>query len=713
MSFIIPGNSPFISLKLTSAGRLSLSQGRLTFSYFGLGDSELSYDQLALQDANPLDVTLSGSPYVFRPMDNQPNIKSYLSNNNTDPLNILNQSDIKVIKAVVNNEATERGFFTRTGTTFTTLTGSTYVKGTTTISNSVLTGGTTLQLNTLTSSGVTRSLGDFLLIKLTNDRIGTQSISANTQPIPHLWYKVQTNNATSIVVDRNLPNLSGDTGSTSQILFYNSAEVYSAFGSGNTTSYWNTDTLSFDSCCDVSCGDVSIWNMNQVWCENPAGITGSTYEDYTKFGSYQYLGIKNPYFEYLCESTGTTTNFNCNGSGVSYDDEVSKSIAIFHYTNNTISNFYGELLYIDNTESKTVKLHFPDLMYHRANYATGSGLTQGMTFLASGSTKLIGTSQIEYVDLIEDATLIASGYTPLVVGKVFTQLKTIVIDDDEIVAALSYKGNRNWTLPQLSAVLSSPSGGTSTGVLPVGDTMYLTYLLDNQNYTGLTTSLPCQNYIKITNTTNGAKDVSFKLDDVDLLPYMRKVESASYDGRGFYAHKFKLLYQIVDEIDDRPLTGSWKVYDFTTNAITTNTNETINPTLLQNQIPSSNGFVVTTLINSGATTFDLIQLLNLAPNASPTNLQFGDEKFMYGNLQTYIGATIYKSLIGLNINSSFFNTTTNSTRSTDPSTNPATIRISDIGVYDQNKNLVLIGKLATPVKLSSGSNILIELSLDF
>jgi hypothetical protein len=36
--------------------------------------------------------------------------------------------------------------------------------------------------------------------------------------------------------------------------------------------------------------------------------------------------------------------------------------------------------------------------------------------------------------------------------------------------------------------------------------MYLSYLLDNENYTGLTTSLPCQNYVKITNTTSSAKD---------------------------------------------------------------------------------------------------------------------------------------------------------------------------------------------------------------
>jgi hypothetical protein len=47
----------------------------------------------------------------------------------------------------------------------------------------------------------------------------------------------------------------------------------------------------------------------------------------------------------------------------------------------------------------------------------------------------------------------------------YTQLKTIVIHNDEIIAALSYKSNRNWTLPKLAATVASPSGGTSTGII--------------------------------------------------------------------------------------------------------------------------------------------------------------------------------------------------------------------------------------------------------
>ena len=83
-----------------------------------------------------------------------------------------------------------------------------------------------------------------------------------------------------------------------------------AFGSGTTTAYWDSGTLSFDSASNVSCCDVPVWNQNNVFCENLAGLTGVTttklYEDYTKFGSYTYTGTKNPFLEYLCSDSTAT-----------------------------------------------------------------------------------------------------------------------------------------------------------------------------------------------------------------------------------------------------------------------------------------------------------------------------------------------------------------------------------------------------------------------
>jgi hypothetical protein len=496
---------------------------------------------------------------------------------------------------------------------------------------------------------------------------------------------------------------------------YRSGEVADSFGYETSTAYWDSGTLSFDSATNITCDDVKVWNMNNVWCENLAGLTGLTtsklYEDYTKFGSYDYLGTKNPYLEYLCSSSATQLPTECNGPGFSYPDDVKKCISILHYTNNTISNLYGEFFFIDTVNSKNITITIPDIMYHRRNYGTSQGVTMGMKFIASGNTYLIGSSQVEYIDLVEDPTLVDG--TPMVVGKVFPQLKMVVIDDEEIVAAMSYKSNRNWTLPSLSAQLASPTGGTTSGLLDINKTMYLTYALDNTNGTGLTSTLPCQTYIKVTNSSSTSKDVSFKIEDVDLLPYMQQRESLVYLGYGFYATKFKLLYQIVDGQNDRPDPAAWKTYDFTTTAITQTVGGTINPYLLESQTPTLVGFTINAALNSGATTYDLTIPLSMTPNSNTDILQFGDERFFYGNLETYIGATIFKTIFDIRVNASQYSLTTNPTRSTQPSTNPANIRVSEVGIYDSNRNLVVIGKLSEPVQLIAGNTIMFELSMDF
>lgn len=712
MSYLIKSTSPFVSIKLTQTGREMLAQGKLNFSYWAIGDSEINYERETIVDANQTNVTLSASSIVLRPVDREPNLKTFIfPNTSPEPLQTVDSSILKVVKAVVNNQATTRGFFSEASGVYTTQSSSTYIKYQQTISNSVVNGTSTLSL----TSTAALSVGDVLLLKLSNNTLGNITSNENTRAMPNLWFKIQAiPGGTSVTLDRPLPNFTTMV-ANSQVIVYGGGEVYDVFGSGS-TAYWDTGTLSFDSSNNVTCYAPPVWNMNNVWCENIAGVTGLTattslYENYTYFGSYPFLGTKYPYLEVACTTDdNTVTNNPCDESGISYLDSVSKSISVIHYTNNAISNVYGEFIYSDDALGRNLSIYLPDLMYHRRNGGTSGQTTMGMNFIASGTTKLIPSTDIEYLDLYEDSSMIVSGSTAKSVGKMYPQYKIVVVEDDEIVAATSYKSNRNWTLPELSANLSSPSGGTSTGVLNVGETMYLTYMLESTS--GLTATLPCQKYIKITNTTASAKDVAFKINSTDLLPYMRKLET-NYDGYGFFAHKFKLVYQIVSDKNTRPEAGSWKVYDFTSTAITTVAGQTINPKLLENQTPSVNGFLLTKLIDTAATKFSIISSLNLPLKANPTDLQFGDEKFFYGNLKTYIGATIYKTIFDVRVNADIFNTTTNPTRSTNTSTTLPNIKVSEVGIYDSDRNLVCIGKLSTPVSLKIGTTITFELSLDF
>jgi hypothetical protein len=710
MSYIINNSGAFVNIKLTDTGRKKLAEGKLNFTAWGIGDSELNYNREDIVDNNQDDAQLSGSSVILRPVDKQPNITSFISIDGSTPTNPLTAAQVSTLKAIVNNKAEERGFFSGNTTNL----GSDYIVDYGCINNSVITGGTVLNLGT----GYTYSEGDYILLKFTNDTVGSTPVNDNTLPIPNLWYKIQTTGSTFVVVDRELPNLNSLSATTCFII-YPQGEVYEAFGESSTIPYWNSNTLSFDSCCYVSCTDVPVWNMNNVWCENLAGMTGSGInnivstpnESYEKFGSWNYLGQKYPYFNYSCSSNNEITIDICDVAGTSVLDTVRKSVSVIHYTNNTISNFYGEFLFVDGANGKNVYIHMPDLMYHRRDYPTASGTTMGMTFLASGSTQFISGTDIEYIDLIEDPSLIPLNQIPQLVGKVFPQLKVVVIDDDEIVAAISYKSNRNWTLPPLKANLIS-SNDPSGGLLPTQQYMWLTYTFENSGLSGLTTTLPCQKYVIMANNTSAAKDVEFKIDSIDLLPYMRKVEDPNYDGLGFSANEFKVLYQIVSG-NTRPAPDAWKVHDFTSTLITNNPGETIDPILLENQNPTVNDFKLDIQTTTGDTIFSIIDSLSMAPNTNPDILQFGDERFFYGNIDTYIGANIYKTIFKLSISADQFKFTSNPTRDSDPLTNPPVIKVSECGIYDSSGDLVMIGKLSKPVKLNPGNAILLELSMDF
>ena len=201
---------------------------------------------------------------------------------------------------------------------------------------------------------------------------------------------------------------------------------------------------------------------------------------------------------------------------------------------------------------------------------------------------------------------------------------------------------------------------------------------------------------------------------------MRKKEDLTYDGLGFYATNFKVIYQIVDTVNERPDPSAWKVYDFTSTGITTTSGQTIDPYLLENQNPYSNsvcdgqtGFILSNIINSAATIYDITLPLSMAPNSNSDILQFGDERFFYGNLDTYIGATIFKTIFDVRVNSSDFNRTTNPTRSLQQSTNPPDIKVTEVAIFDSNRDMVVIGKLSQPVALKTGNTIMLELSMDF
>jgi len=215
--------------------------------------------------------------------------------------------------------------------------------------------------------------------------------------------------------------------------------------------------------------------------------------------------------------------------------------------------------------------------------------------------------------------------------------------------------------------------------------------------------------MKVKNTGVDTKDVEFRLEDVDRLPYMRKVEKAGYDGAGFYANDFVVLAQIINEtVTSRPDPKEWREIDFTSVAITSGASETIDPILFENQNPNVTGFKLTKTLYTGSTNFNLGVHLDLPNSSYYDKMNFGDERLFFGNLRTYIGATIYKTLFTLNIDGAEFGTSSNVTYDTGDDR-----YVSEVGIRNTNGALVMVGKLSRPIRIANATTATIEVTMDF
>ncbi len=184
-----------------------------------------------------------------------------------------------------------------------------------------------------------------------------------------------------------------------------------------------------------------------------------------------------------------------------------------------IDNFYGEKFATEafdlansgaTGQGRNFKLDLPTLMWHKSNtgvmgesfYVDPDGF-DGLNlfqphYMLSEENDNMNYPGLRYYHLW-DTHANADGY-PNRVGKVFPDLKMIAIDDEELSAAMSYKSNRNYTLPAPRLGLVVPNTfnqniAATSGIL-TGDTetMFVTYRFEN---TGSTNGLHCNYYSKI------------------------------------------------------------------------------------------------------------------------------------------------------------------------------------------------------------------------
>jgi hypothetical protein len=717
MSYIIKNTSALINTQLTDAARKKLSQGKFDIAYFQVGDSEVCYNcvnGMNLVDSNVLMPQYNSQNTAPIPDRNRMNIKYPLFVDSTSGSTFGIPFDDSYIDDVFNSAA-PRGFFTGS-TGFTT---SAYTLNPNfVIDNTTLSSGNTITLNyngvDVSVSG-TVTEGDFITI-FTN---GVTSPVSNNGPM--FTYKVvgitgDTSTATTITiqVDRQVPDFSsmGITGNSS-CLFYpeQMTDLYDTF---TPQPYWATDVFNFETNCDVSQRNVVIWNMNSPWTESPAGVFNNLNQDYNLYESTGYTGSKE-YFGYNKSEGQTDTDsvyyYNSLSEKITVEPTDQKVVAIVHYTNQAIDNFYGEKFAFQeydptnpgNTgQGRNFKISLPWLMWHKNTngtvgedfYVDPSGFTSLNLFephyMESTRDLNFNTPGLRYYHLWD--THANTNGIPNRVGKVYPDHKMVVFDDEEIVATLNNKSNRSWTLPapQLGLIIPNTlcgTDGSATGLLSgSGESLFVTYRFNN---TAFTNSLHCNYYTKVSGYDQtmipGSTDVLFRFGNE--FPFL--VSQFGTTPSGFTANSLKILAQKVTSGTTRPNPTQWREIDMSLQLSAT----TIGGYLTTTGLTATTLQITETLYNS-APTYRLDNYIDIPSlNQTGTTFNFGGEFYFYGTIQTDIQATIYVMNYLCNLGQTQFFDSSNPTwnKTTPP-------YVTEVALYNSEKELMVISKIQSPEK---------------
>jgi len=411
----------------------------------------------------------------------------------------------------------------------------------------------------------------------------------------------------------------------------------------------------------------SGWTLSTVWDKNTIGLSNS-------YTTNAYVGVKN-LLGYSSSSGQTyntgTTIYDTTGTAVTISPEEQKAIAILHYTQSGTTSDpyrffkYDDYICIDNTTGQTsFNVTLSSIMYHRSSLGTS-----GATFTMSGVTKTIISNynsryELPYRDLIDSQSNR--------VGKIFHNQKLIVFDDEEIVAALDTSSSRNYTLtaPKVDVLVTSNSPITG---LTTGKTMWVTY-----KFSGGTVSddLPCNYFMKVTGSTND-ENVTVKFNSGGF----------KHLNSGYTATQFHILHQLTNN-GTNPVSDAWKIRNYTGDLssiddLKTGFTFTINQTK----------FADITTYSSSLSSFGVDRALSGGT--------------ITGTVTLVRASDIEEMDFKLNLPEGKF------TSSQNPTYTSGDKKITEVALLNTNKEVLAMGKLATPLPRSSTVNQVIEVKLDF
>jgi hypothetical protein len=705
MGYIIKDTQGLVVTRLTDVGRRKISQGSFNISYFQVGDSEINYTAVTdynQTEANILEPAYNAHNNVGVPQSTKNNVKYpyYLQGSIGIQYGIPFQASAVY---EVYNTATPAGTYIEGDDCYSPAVTNTYCINSQYVCNVASFNGTSNIVNLTSvpcpgSATQTPTQGMMCVIYMIGAGDNLCDCFSLCQPILSFRVIQFTPAIGSAVVrlDRSVPDLAslGYTG-RGRVFFY--PEDMSGYDLPTPDGYWNNSVTNFQSICTPASGFVPVWNLSNTFSESPAGYTQNYYET---MPAVNYLGTKEYYGYQNSNSqidTSAVTYYDSFGNSVIVTPEEQKSISIVHYTNNTIVNFFGEKFATeaydpDNDgatgQARNFRVVLPWLMWHK-----NPNCCEGTTFYIDPpgfdgydlltpyyiqSTRNLDMNNpgMRYYHLYD--TNPNSDGRPSRVGKVFPDDKIIIFDDEEIVATMCSYSNRNYTLPapRLGTILPGACGGIGNGVLDnETQCLWVTYL-----FRGPWQGIHCNYYQKIcgisaTTTTEANVVVSFG-GDFNCM--------TQGDNSGFSAEEFYILAQRTPSDTPRPNSEEWRIINFTS---VLSDGGYIAGGFIDPQGMVDLAFTVTNDLYESAPTYSITSQIFVNETYG-----FGSDYLFNGEIETDIEATIYEMRYLVNLPANQFVSSSNPTWSTDYDP-----YMSEIGLYDSDKNLLVLSKFQSPI----------------
>lgn len=245
--------------------------------------------------------------------------------------------------------------------------------------------------------------------------------------------------------------------------------------------------------------------------------------------------------------------------------------------------------------------------------------------------------------------------------------------------------------------------------MATGYTVFTTYLFEDtpaaaSTSYGYSTAIHCKYIQSFTTDSLNGKALNMYFSSENDLPFL--ADTGSTNGTGFTATRIVALIQVMNGVSDsgttiNPTSDGWYRYDITNQIENHVFGAVIDRKSLVNTL-----FVIE--FNKLSDPY-VLDYLNYPSNIADNNVMgFGEEVIFFGTVRSDIKATVYTTDIAINLPLNSYNSTTNPTWD-----GSSKVSISEVGIYDDNNNLVGIGKLNFPIDKDSSIARTISFQLDF